>query len=70
MCVQFDWVYWTGDLPAHNVWNQTREDQLDILTKCVDLMHKYLPNKTVFPSLGNHESAPVNRYLLQLTNFN
>ncbi len=21
----FDWVYWTGDLTAHNVWQQTRE---------------------------------------------
>ena len=25
---QFDLVYWTGDLPAHNVWNQSREDQV------------------------------------------
>ena len=21
---QFDWVYWTGDITAHNIWNQTR----------------------------------------------
>ena len=21
---QFDWIYWTGDLTAHNIWNQTR----------------------------------------------
>ena len=26
--MQFDWVYVTGDLPPHNVWNQTREDML------------------------------------------
>lgn len=25
---EFDWVYWTGDLPAHNVWAQSREDQV------------------------------------------
>ena len=30
MCLvmQFDWVYVTGDLPPHNVWNQTREEQV------------------------------------------
>ena len=21
----FDWVYWTGDVPPHNVWNQSRD---------------------------------------------
>ena len=26
--MQFDWIYVTGDLPPHNVWNQTREDQV------------------------------------------
>lgn len=25
---EFDWVYWLGDLPAHNVWAQSREDQV------------------------------------------
>lgn len=28
--IQFDWVYWTGDLPPHNVWNQSREDQVEV----------------------------------------
>ena len=59
---QFDWVYWTGDLPAHNIWNQTREDQMEILSTVTTLMASYLENKIVYPTLGNHESAPVNRY--------
>lgn len=57
---QFDFVYWTGDLPAHNLWNQTKDDQLAILKKIVGLFKKYLPNKQIFPALGNHESAPAN----------
>ena len=57
----FDWVYWTGDLPAHNIWNQTREDQLMILSNITKLMATYLGDKIVYPTLGNHESAPVNR---------
>ena len=28
LVMQFDWVYVTGDLPPHNVWNQTCEDQV------------------------------------------
>ena len=28
---EFNWIYWTGDLPAHNIWNQTRSDQLEVL---------------------------------------
>ena len=31
-------------------------------------MRKYLPDKRVFPSLGNHESAPVNRYIAGVSN--
>lgn len=59
--MQFDWIYMTGDLPAHNVWNQSRDDQLFVLEKMTELLKKYLPDKVVFPTLGNHESAPVNR---------
>ncbi len=26
------------------------------------LFQKYFPNKTIYPTLGNHESSPVNLY--------
>jgi len=58
---EFDWVYLTGDLPAHNVWDQTRPDQLEILELIPTLLQKFLGDKVVYPTLGNHESAPVNR---------
>lgn len=59
---EFDWVYWTGDLPAHNVWNNSRESVLDILDNITQLLTTYLENKTVFPSFGNHEGVPVNSF--------
>lgn len=65
---QFEWVYMTGDLPAHNVWNQSRDDQLYVLKTLVGLLKKYLPDKIIFPTLGNHESAPVNRCVPTCTN--
>uniref|UniRef100_A0A2C9JLN6 Sphingomyelin phosphodiesterase n=1 Tax=Biomphalaria glabrata TaxID=6526 RepID=A0A2C9JLN6_BIOGL len=60
--ISFDYIIWTGDLPPHNVWNQSRTDQVTTLKTIVGLFHKYFPNKPVFPSLGNHESSPVNSF--------
>lgn len=59
----WDWVYWTGDVPAHNVWAQTRAQQLNELTVVTRLIQKHLgPNVTVYPAVGNHESTPVNSF--------
>ncbi|XP_071959555.1 sphingomyelin phosphodiesterase-like [Antedon mediterranea] len=59
---KFDAIYMTGDLPAHNVWNQTRDDELEILNEVTDMLLKYFPNTKIFPAIGNHESAPVNSF--------
>lgn len=53
-------IYWTGDLPPHNVWKQSREDQLNALDALTALFQKYFPDKIVYPALGNHEATPVN----------
>ncbi|CAF0958145.1 unnamed protein product [Brachionus calyciflorus] len=59
---QFDFVYWTGDLPPHNVWKQSRQDQLNALDALSSLFQKYFPNKVIYSALGNHESSPVNLF--------
>uniref|UniRef100_A0A3P8VP26 Sphingomyelin phosphodiesterase n=1 Tax=Cynoglossus semilaevis TaxID=244447 RepID=A0A3P8VP26_CYNSE len=59
----WDWVYWTGDIPAHNVWSQTRKQQLTELRVISKLIQKHLgANVTVYPAVGNHESTPVNSF--------
>lgn len=59
----WDWVYWTGDIPAHNVWSQTRNQQLSELRVVSRLILRHLgPNVTVYPAIGNHESTPVNSF--------
>eukprot|EP00118_Oscarella_pearsei_P025852 m.308905 g.308905 ORF g.308905 m.308905 type:complete len:593 (+) comp45030_c0_seq1:34-1812(+) len=60
--VDFDVVYWTGDIPQHNVWNQSRSDQLHVIDAIIRLMLKYFPGKVIYPAVGNHESAPVNSF--------
>uniref|UniRef100_A0A673Z0Y8 Sphingomyelin phosphodiesterase n=1 Tax=Salmo trutta TaxID=8032 RepID=A0A673Z0Y8_SALTR len=58
----WDWVYWTGDIPAHNIWSQTRKQQLSELTVITRLIHSHLGNLKVYPAIGNHESTPVNSF--------
>ena len=36
--------------------------QLQALDYATKLLEKYLPGLRVFPAVGNHEGAPVNRY--------
>uniref|UniRef100_UPI00359018B4 sphingomyelin phosphodiesterase isoform X2 n=1 Tax=Myxine glutinosa TaxID=7769 RepID=UPI00359018B4 len=59
----FDFVYWTGDIPAHNIWQQTRMDQLRALDKVTGLFWQHFGARVrVFPAVGNHESTPVNSF--------
>ncbi|XP_065838214.1 sphingomyelin phosphodiesterase-like [Oscarella lobularis] len=60
--IDFDAIYWTGDVPPHNVWDQPRAEQLDVIDNVTRLMFKYFPDKIVYPALGNHDSAPVNSF--------
>ncbi|CAO1430795.1 unnamed protein product, partial [Diamesa tonsa] len=57
-----DYIIWTGDLPPHDIWNQTREENLSILKDTVVQMTDKFPGIPIFPALGNHESAPVNSF--------
>ena len=58
----FEYIISTGDYPAHDIWIQSRENNLAHSKKVVDLLKEVFPNKTVFHSLGNHEIFPVNSY--------
>ncbi|XP_053962392.1 sphingomyelin phosphodiesterase isoform X1 [Anastrepha ludens] len=57
-----DYILWTGDLPPHDVWNQTKEENLEIIKETVRQMTEKFPGVPIFPALGNHESAPVNSF--------
>ena len=52
-----DFIYYTGDLPPHNVWNQSRDEQLFSLQTINDLLAKTFPTKTFYPAVGNHEAG-------------
>ncbi|NXY85980.1 ASM phosphodiesterase, partial [Alcedo cyanopectus] len=58
----FSAVYWTGDIPAHDVWRQSRRDQLVALGTVSRLLRRYLGTVPVYPAVGNHEATPVNAF--------
>lgn len=57
-----DYVIWTGDIPPHDIWNNSREEAVYLLHAASNVIHKYLGHIPVFPALGNHESSPVNSF--------
>lgn len=57
-----DYILWTGDLPPHDVWNQTREENLAVLKETVAQLAEKFPGIPIFPALGNHEAVPVNSF--------
>uniref|UniRef100_A0A1W7R9I3 Sphingomyelin phosphodiesterase n=1 Tax=Hadrurus spadix TaxID=141984 RepID=A0A1W7R9I3_9SCOR len=59
---KIDYVLWTGDIPAHDIWNQSRSDQVFLLRYISELMSTYFKGLPIFPALGNHESYPVNSF--------
>ena len=58
---QFDYIVWTGDLPAHYVWLSSQNDTAFLMQYITDMFLKYFPHTPVYSTLGNHEGVPVNR---------
>ncbi|CAG2164373.1 unnamed protein product [Oppiella nova] len=59
----YEYIIWTGDITAHDVWNTTRETIVNGSRSLTSLITKYISNgKLVFPVVGNHEGLPVNQF--------
>ena len=59
---QPNFTVYTGDNPPHNVWNETWDDQTESTKFIVDYLSKNLPNQTIYPAMGNHETFPESFY--------
>ena len=55
-----DYVLLTGDFPAHDIWRQSRKDNLASSKVVVDIVRKYFPSK-----LTLQISFYIHFYLLQ-----
>ena len=57
-----DYVIWTGDLPAHDIWNQTHKDQVEVIRTISSMLEQFMPTADIYPAVGNHEASPVNTF--------
>lgn len=58
-----DLIYWTGDLPPHNVWEQDlMSEHKRLIALLADMLNQYFPKIPVHYTIGNHESHPVNSF--------
>merc|ERR1712223_301020 len=57
-----DYIIYTGDAPAHDVWLQTKEKNLEHQLFVLDTFAALLPEVPLYLTLGNHEGFPVNAF--------
>jgi len=57
-----DAILYTGDDPAHDIWNQNRNVSLNAIEFVRRSFAYWFADVPVFFSLGNHEAIPVNEF--------
>ncbi|KAF5308345.1 hypothetical protein FQR65_LT18218 [Abscondita terminalis] len=57
-----DYIIWTGDLPPHDIWQQTKEGSLTYLVETVELLKNAFPHTLILPAVGNHEGIPAGNF--------
>ena len=58
-----DFILFTGDNIAHNVWEDTQEEVVYYTETIIDSIEKrFGKNTPIYPAIGNHEKAPVDEF--------
>lgn len=57
-----DFVLYMGDLPPHDVYNQSISYNNDITHYINVKLRQALPNTMILPVLGDHECFPIDQY--------
>ena len=59
---QYQYLLFTGDYIAHDVWNTTKEEIIATTRQLNTVFRQNIPTgKVVIPVIGNHEGNPVNQ---------
>ncbi|KAF7272238.1 hypothetical protein GWI33_014950 [Rhynchophorus ferrugineus] len=64
--LDFDYVYFTGDIISHRVWSTSEENNAKVITTLMDKFKSGF-KVPVYPILGNHEPSPLNLYIFENT---
>jgi hypothetical protein len=58
---KLDYIYITGDLVGHAVWNTTIKLNAYIIQAITRKVQEYFPKTPLYQVLGNHEPSPINQ---------
>ncbi|CAI4226353.1 unnamed protein product [Auanema sp. JU1783] len=62
-----DYIYLTGDLESHAVWDYTKEAHADRIRNISALIRSHFPDKKVYFAVGNHEGVPMDSFAPHFT---
>jgi predicted MPP superfamily phosphohydrolase len=57
---KIDFIYMTGDIVDHAVWDTSIEKNSDVMEKVLEKLKADFPDTPIYPILGNHEPSPLN----------
>ncbi|CAK9822057.1 Sphingomyelin phosphodiesterase [Anthophora retusa] len=57
-----DFMYFTGDIIDHGVWETSKEGNTQSLVNVYDKIHDTFKNIVLYPIFGNHEPHPLNQF--------
>ncbi|KAG0296219.1 hypothetical protein BGZ98_001063 [Dissophora globulifera] len=57
-----EFAIFTGDIPPHDIWMETQSTVRPVETHAYQTMAEGLQVPKVYPTVGNHESAPASLY--------
>jgi len=57
-----DMILWTGDTAGHHVLTQTYSENFEAIELATKLLKEYFPKSIIIPSIGNHDTYPINQF--------
>lgn len=57
-----DFIVWLGDNVKHDIWEQSKEENLEATYNCTQFIKAAFPNTMVIPIFGNHEAYPTDQF--------
>ena len=56
----FKMILLTGDIPSHDIWNQSHSRNLEIITQVLEDLERLFPTTPTYYVFGNHDNFPIN----------
>ncbi|CAJ0583730.1 unnamed protein product, partial [Mesorhabditis spiculigera] len=56
---KLDFIYITGDLEGHDIWDYTKEKTISNIQNITDVLSSFFPNTPIYQATGNHEGVPM-----------